>query len=61
MVLHHAERMLQEQDAMRQELSLFQGGLSGRCASASCPSRASTSCRCSGFNDAYPKSACTSA
>ncbi|OCW47790.1 LysR family transcriptional regulator [Aeromonas caviae] len=28
-VLHHAERMLQEQDAMRQELSLFRGGLSG--------------------------------
>ena len=28
-MLRHAERMLREQDALRQELSLFSGGLSG--------------------------------
>ncbi|MBS4637815.1 LysR family transcriptional regulator [Aeromonas caviae] len=55
-VLHHAERMLQEQDAMRQELSLFRGGLSGALRIGIVPqSSIDIMPLLKGFNDAYPK------
>lgn len=55
-VLHHAERMLQEQDAMRQELSLFRGGLSGALRIGVVPqSSIDIMPLLKGFNDAYPK------
>jgi len=54
-VLRHAERMLQEQDALRQELSLFSGGLSGVLRIGVVPqSSIDIMPLLKGFNDAFP-------
>ncbi|MGL5815008.1 MAG: LysR family transcriptional regulator [Aeromonas sp.] len=55
-VLRHAERMLQEQDAMHQELSLFGGELSGTLRIGMVPqSSIDIMPLLKGFNEAYPR------
>ncbi len=55
-VLRHAERMLLEQDAMRQELSLFGGALSGTLRIGMVPqSSIDIMPLLKRFNDAFPK------